>query len=355
MAEITVRALDSALAMEEIQKRLGDEALIISTRRVDGKIEITASDNELEAVAKSAGPLVLGEAYRQDKFSVVLDQKVNEGSIGSKPKSFEEFYSNVNSKILEVSDDFTRLKDLVSNYDFAEENSLGTLDKLRMLGFQKATLEKFNKLTKDLDINIAIRKLAKSFVNGKCSHFDNSDVYVISGQPHSGRTTFANKFIALQKLADDNRDYVKLSDDNKRKLLSEIKNMKLERSDENSRKQEAIIIDAGVLESELDSLLSEIKSRRPEVKVSVITTVQVGSSYEMMVKSLSLNLSERQYIAFTKLDICDLSVPEISAITEFSSKCMFFSGIDKVTDGAYFAKLDQVESYLLKKLKEEIE
>ena len=34
MAEITVRAIDSALAMEEIQKRLGDEALIISTKRV---------------------------------------------------------------------------------------------------------------------------------------------------------------------------------------------------------------------------------------------------------------------------------------------------------------------------------
>ena len=33
---------------------------------------------------------------------------------------------------------------------------------------------------------------------------------------------------------------------------------------------------------------------------------------------------------------------------------MFFSGIDKVTDGAYFAKLDH-ESYLLKKLKEEFE
>ncbi len=355
MAEITVRALDSALAMEEIQKRLGDRALIISTKRVDGKIEITASDNEIEASAKSAGPLVLGEEYRQDKFATVLDQKVNESQTGPSPMSFEEFYSNINSKILEVSDDFTQLKDLVSNYDFSEENTLGTLDKLRMLGFQKATLEKFNDIDDASDINIALRKLAKSFINGKCSHFDNTDVYVISGQPNSGRTTFANKFIALQELANDNRDYVKFNDYNKRKLLSEIKNMKLERSDEKGSKQQALIVDAGVLESELDSLLSEIESSRPGVKISVITTLQVGSSYEMIVKSRGLNLSERQYIAFTKLDICDLSVPEISAIIEASSRCMFFSGIDKVTDGAYFAKLDQVESYLLKKLKEEIE
>ena len=42
-------------------------------------------------VAKSVGPLIL-EAYRKDKFSAVLDQKVN-GQIGSDPVSFEEFYS----------------------------------------------------------------------------------------------------------------------------------------------------------------------------------------------------------------------------------------------------------------------
>mgnify|MGYP003308662090 CR=1 FL=1 len=47
MAEITVRAIDSALAMEEVQKRLGDDALIISTQRIDGQIEITATDEEV--------------------------------------------------------------------------------------------------------------------------------------------------------------------------------------------------------------------------------------------------------------------------------------------------------------------
>ena len=355
MAEITVRALDSALAMEEIQKRLGDEALIISTKRVDGKIEITASDNEVEAVAKSAGPLILGEAYRQDKFSAVLDQKVNESQIGSDPVSFEEFYSSINSTISEVSNNFNRLRDLVGNFDYTEKDIIGTLDKLQMLGFQKSTLKKFTDIDNKTDINIAIRKLAKSFINGKCTHFDTTNVYVISGQPNSGKTTFADKFIALQKSVDNTRDYVKLTDNNKRKLFSEIKNVNFEYSVEKGASQKAIIIDTGLMENELDRFLLEIKSKRPEVKISVIKTLQVGSSYEMVMKSRGVNLSERQYIAVTKLDVCDFSVPEISAMIESSDKCMFFSGIDKVTDGAYFAKLDQVESYLLKKLKEELE
>ena len=127
--------------MEEIQKRLGDEALIISTKRVDGKIEITASDNEAEAVAKSAGPLVLGEAYRKDKFSAVLDQKLMKAKLDVDPVSFEEFYSSINSTISEVSNNFNRLRDLVDNFDSIEEDIIGTLDKLQMLGFQKSTLK----------------------------------------------------------------------------------------------------------------------------------------------------------------------------------------------------------------------
>ena len=43
MVEITVKAVDSASAMEEVEKRLGADALIVSTNRVDGQIEIVAT------------------------------------------------------------------------------------------------------------------------------------------------------------------------------------------------------------------------------------------------------------------------------------------------------------------------
>ena len=46
MVEITVKAVDSASAMEEVEKRLGADALIVSTNRVDGQIEIVATNDE---------------------------------------------------------------------------------------------------------------------------------------------------------------------------------------------------------------------------------------------------------------------------------------------------------------------
>ena len=45
MVEITVKALDSASAMEEVEKRLGSDALIVSTNKVDGHIEIVATND----------------------------------------------------------------------------------------------------------------------------------------------------------------------------------------------------------------------------------------------------------------------------------------------------------------------
>ena len=68
MAEITVRAIDSALAMEEVQKRLGDDALIISTKRIDGQIEITATDEDVIKPEKEIKPLILGQEALQNLF-----------------------------------------------------------------------------------------------------------------------------------------------------------------------------------------------------------------------------------------------------------------------------------------------
>ena len=99
MAEITVRAIDSALAMEEVQKRLGDDALIISTQRIDGQIEITATDEEVIKPEKEIKPFILGDMYRQDNFSAVLDRKVGEAKSGTDRNASSDLYSEVTNKI----------------------------------------------------------------------------------------------------------------------------------------------------------------------------------------------------------------------------------------------------------------
>ncbi len=56
MTTITVRAATSQKAMEEILRRLGPDALILSTRRIDGQFELRASGDGIDADALNADP-----------------------------------------------------------------------------------------------------------------------------------------------------------------------------------------------------------------------------------------------------------------------------------------------------------
>ena len=354
MAEITVRAIDSALAMEEIQKRLGDNALIISTQRIDGQIEITATDEEIVKVEKESKPLILGDLYRQDKFSSVLNRKVGEAEAGQYTKSSDELYSVVANKIEKISEELSELKLLMDSYSDSDAVEFGTIDKLRFIGFMPGTIKIFDDLSNETEVGAAVRKLAKAFVNGKCKHFDESDIFVITGEKGSGKSTFVNKFVSLQQDSDNETDYLSFSDQSKRKLLAAVKSLNLSQYQGNTPKRQALIIDTSNQENDLNLLMVDLYKANPKAKISVIHTVPVGSSYEHLKKDYKIKSSEKYYWAFTKLDTYDLSVAEISAMIELDNKCMFFSGMDKVKDGAYYAKVDQIEAYLLKKIKEEI-
>ena len=354
MAEITVRAIDSALAMEEVQKRLGDNALIISTQRIDGQIEITATDEEVVKVEKEIKPLILGDLYRQDKFSSVLNRKVGEAEAEQHPKSSDDLYSAMINKIEKISEELSGLKLMVDNFSDSEVAELGTIDKLRLIGFMPSTINIFDDFSNETQVGVAVHKLAKAFVKGKCKHFDGSDIFLIIGEKGSGKSTFANKFVSLQQTNNVETDYLLFSDESKRKLLTAVKNLNLSQGEDNVLKRQALIIDTSNQENDLNLLMIDLCKANPEAKISIINTVPVGSSYERLKKDCKINSSDKHYWAFTKLDTYDLSVPEISAMIELDNKCMFFSGMDKVEDGAYYSKVDQIEAYLLKKIQEEI-
>ena len=78
MVEITVKAADSASAMEEVEKRLGADALIVSTNRVDGQIEIVATNDEPSKYQKTLEPLVLDKNYRIQGFTDILNSKLSD-------------------------------------------------------------------------------------------------------------------------------------------------------------------------------------------------------------------------------------------------------------------------------------
>ena len=92
MVEITVKAADSASAMEEIEKRLGADAMIVSTNRIDGQIEIVATNDDPSKYKKTPEPLVLDQNYKIKGFSDLLNSKL---SADDKPLKSEIYENHV--------------------------------------------------------------------------------------------------------------------------------------------------------------------------------------------------------------------------------------------------------------------
>ena len=86
----------------------------------------------------------------------------------------------------------------------------------------------------------------------------------------------------------------------------------------------------------LTVLLLQLAELREEFLISVINVVSVGNSYEYIKRNIGEKRSEHEYLALTKLDLCDLSLQEISAFIENKHKCMFFSGISSEEEGLVF-------------------
>ena len=146
----------------------------------------------------------------------------------------------------------------------------------------------------------------------------------------------------------NDRSFKLLYDKIPKKVFIAAKDLKIDVNLTNGQKPGALVIEKTTEDMDLQLFILEIKKVNPEAKISVVRTIPVGRSSEFLLKTIDRNLYKDHFIAFTKLDICDISVPEISALIEMNLKCLFFSGIDKLDDGLYFAKLSQIQSFLNK-------
>jgi flagellar biosynthesis GTPase FlhF len=352
MAEITVRAVDSALAMEEIQKRLGDDALIISTTKKDGQIEIVATDEDIAGGKKLKDPLILDTAYRADNFSTVFKKNLENLNVGRKDELNNHYLLDFARKSDSITHELQELKSFVLNNYSANKPAYDTKEKLRFIGFNKTFFQYMPELATNISEEAAVTKIAKQFVNGKCRNFDSSEIYIITGEKNSGKSVFCQKFFKFMEVTYDDRVFIKPIHQNEKKLIHTLSQVK--KNNENNR-NEVLIIEASNEPSDLGVLVAKIEEKHPNIKISIIETIATGNSFEKLTKNFKSRGLKNEYIAFTKLDLCDISIPEIAAVLENSKKCMFFSGIDKINDGLYFAKVDQIKSHLFNKLNKEVE
>ena len=390
MPELKFSAVDTSLAMEEVQRKLGPDALILSTQRRDGMIEIVAtndpdqvaaanikaseklkarkeryllSETELSDDYKGFSELIDVETakYEDAKFTPDADasENVNKTLNEAKPQVFSQ--SDIAPAFSRISTELHSLFDGTMALTSVANNSLSTHSKMKMLGFSNKTI---TNLLDDPESNIgveeAIKKFTRTIVQGKSLDFDASQIILVCGSEGSGKTVLSKKLAKFLPTKLDGLANRVISDP----LTGDLSSLFKSGLDSNItslfRKRQDVNLDGGRLivdyEGSIDvlnSVLVKLDRLEQKINVSVVYALEVGKSYNAVKQVLEISQIPNLFIALTKMDLLEVSVNELSAISDLGKKIQFFSGLKILEDGLDFAKVSVMEDFLGNLVKQE--
>jgi len=348
MAKVKITSDDSLSAMDEISRKLGPDAVIISTSRENGKITMVATNDvseypKADNKSRSAISTERDKSQNSHEFKKLLIEKETELSENSSKSNRED--ANLDSIINDLKasiDKLSRIKQ--QNKDVSSVNH-NPLDSILASGVTQLACERSGISKMQGDLNFFLKELAKSFIAGHVKDIDNADMIFVTGLLHSGKTAFINKFkrmlekenhdLVIKIFADVNSpsDFVKVGD----WITSNSK----------STKKHIALIEINDADT-VDANFVRISKNFPNIRTCIINVSNVGCSHSFIVKNLRRPIVENEFLVLTKLDTCDLSLQEISAYIEMGIKCFMFTGNmeENYNDGLFPARVDHIQQYM---------
>ena len=390
MPELKFSAVDTSLAMEEVQRKLGPDALILSTQRRDGMIEIVAtndpdqvaaanlkaseklkarkeryllSETELSDDHKDFSELIDVETakYEDAKFTPDADtsENVNKTLNEAKPHAFSQ--SDIAPAFSRISTELHSLFDGTMALTSGANNSLSTHSKMKILGFSNKTITHLLDDTEsNIDVEEAIKKFTRTIVQGKSLDFDASQIILVCGSAGSGKTVLSKKLAKFLPTKLDGQANRVISDPLTGDLSSLLKSDLDSNITSLFRKRQDVNLDGGrlIVDYEgpidvLNSVLVKLDRLEQKINVSVVYALEVGKSYNAVQQVLEISQIPNLFIALTKMDLLEVSVNELSAISDLGKKIQFFSGLKILEDGLDFAKVSVMADFLGNLVKQE--
>ena len=370
-----IKGKDTASAMENVIRELGEDCVILSTKKVKGQVSITASNSKK---AKDA----VKKRYDKKKFANIY--KLNSGKLDIKS-------NNINNTQKKLSEDKTsssnflglHYKDvikeemgiLLEKLDKKLENiyitdnyknyNFSNFLKLKQAGFSNKILEKFldkniNNSYEDSRVNF-FRTLSKNLSSPFPERIFNSKLILVTGTSGTGKTTMTAKIASaiVDKLGRNNivlaelcRNSKSASEDLKSfarllniPITNQLKNGDLSDTmilNDNSK----IVVDlAGDIETG-NKIIESLEQRHGDNNICSILCLQSGSSTEMIDNTWKKIKAQRPIIALTKSDECNLSSMAMSKIAELKGKVGLVSGTRSIVDSLLFTNSDILAKYM---------
>ncbi len=368
MTQHKVLSDDSMTAMDEIARVLGQDAVILSTKKIGQKIEIIGS-NDIKDILKSSKKNQKKPDFKELFSKAPLSKNISNNRVNTVIK-------NNNNEKLTVNENFVSKKDLeifkceiksiLNESIITDLNSLNNhIDdnnfiKLLNEGYSKKTInsifENLNKKETSRSINNFYNDLSKKLTFDLKDKLLNSKTILISGLSGVGKTTICAKiasYLLDQSTSSHNNDNITLvnlgkTSPNKTSNLfnfgrvlnlnvysfSEIENLDKFIS---KNKNETIIVDISkdfLVEKNFNDYLKISYSDNRKLLLNVI---QSGINFKSLEKQMSYLDGLSPINVLTKLDEIIVNSYDFSMYHDLNCKLGLLSGTNNIIDSIAFA------------------
>ena len=371
MGTIKIIARDSSSAMEEVSKKLGADAYILSTNSKDGGVEIEATNDpsELkkfsEKSKKNFSGLIQKELNNVAKFPV-------KNPIGS---SYDSFHNQSNqsvgldaSQLSELTNNIHTLREEIKGMYITNSSGLGveigesTFVKLQNAGFDSSLVKSLGSSFYGLSYQkgrIAFMKsLAEQLTLNKNQNFAERVTFV-NGLSGVGKTTLTAKIaanhlessqkkIVMATLADPND----LIDDNLRHYARMLNIPVLRLTPDTLLEsiystKDRLIIDVSLASNDVVKIIQGTREVLIEDEFASIVAIPGGSSHQFIRNQADLFKELKPRLTLTKLDECDITPREISEFFKNKMKICYLTGSKSILRGLSYCNTEILAQYLV--------
>ncbi len=377
MTVLTIRAQDTASAMDEIIEKLGKDSFIIGTKKIGNEILVKATNTPKK--------IIQPQKKVKQKFHNMISNELNSKSsltnlqndlltnIDTKNEIIDKNKTN-DTNIKKLSSEFKALKELLNGMILTDMAGLSpnlinsTKIKLQKIGFSDNTLirfkDKLENKNSDEGFKNFIEELSDTLTfDDPINNLIESKYVFVIGASGSGKTSFSAKIaaslvqdiknndIALCKLGKQNeflndnlKSYARLINIPNVNILPENAQKKLEGI------EKKLIIDVSTDLKDTLNIFKNLKEKVGSSKVLSILVLPAGSNKYYLKKLMDNYGSINPIVAFTKLDENNISAEELSVIAENNCSIGYLTDTRSILKSINFTNKEVLAQYLKEKM-----
>ena len=342
----TVTAKDSSTAMDEVIAKLGSDAMIVSTRRVENGVEITATSDVLDLSNRIVKSTTNENERRETREITPIptirshSDKMNEvdnGKVSSRKRLIEE------------------IEALLDEHGLSQTKGLNPFLDRYLNFFEVSTRFTRNFCGRKYLLNEFIEEFVSDIVSEGDVRLDETRQLFVVGNNGVGKSTFSSKLCNELRKKSTGAEIQIIEANNKGYSPSTLLSVSAKMMKQKYSTTPMLTSDieyATITEMNISQFVQSMAKEPKAKSADVVLTVPSGMNYYALSKILRAVEPYRPKIAFTKLDEQDLSVEELMAVYNFGLKVVFLSADEKLSEGLCYATKDILTWFLSDRITE---